>query len=99
TEPKKLLPGAKSIISIALAYPSRIQNPPKSKKGERRGIFCRASWGEDYHVVLRKKLNQLYAFIEEMYPEFYGMVMVDTGVLNIVVGIVVYVLVAVQPAH
>lgn len=82
TEPKKLLPGAKSIISIALAYPSRIQNPPKSKKGERRGIFCRASWGEDYHVVLRKKLNQLYAFIEEMYPEFYGRVMVDTGELN-----------------
>jgi len=82
TEPKKLLPGAKSIISIALAYPSRIQNPPKSKKGERRGIFCRASWGEDYHVVLRRKLNQLYAFIEEMYPEFYGRVMVDTGELN-----------------
>src|SRR5699024_3212013 len=82
TEPKKLLPVAKSIISIALAYPSRIQNPPKSKKGERRGIFCRASWGEDYHVVLRKKLNQLYAFIEEMYPEFYGRVMVDTGELN-----------------
>lgn len=82
TEPGRLMPGAKSIISIAVAYPSRIQNPPKSKKGARRGIFCRASWGEDYHVVLRKKLNQLYDYIQDLYPEFYGRVMVDTGELN-----------------
>src|SRR5699024_10029403 len=51
-EPVRLFNGVKSIISVAIAYPSRIANPPKSKKGERRGIFCRASWGEDYHHVL-----------------------------------------------
>src|SRR5690625_6150776 len=47
TEPKRLLPGAKSIISIALAYPSRIQDPPKSTKEDRRGIFARASRSEE----------------------------------------------------
>lgn len=49
TEPDRLLPEAKSIISIALAYPSRMKNGPKSTKEERRGVFCRASWGVDYH--------------------------------------------------
>ncbi len=64
TEPKRLLDGAKSIISIALAYPSRIPNPPKSTKGNRRGIFCRASWGVDYHIVLRERLEKLAAYIQ-----------------------------------
>src|SRR5690625_2033892 len=45
TEPKKLFPEAQSIIAIALAYPTRVKNPPKFKKDERRGIFARASWG------------------------------------------------------
>ena len=82
TEPGRLFTGAKSIISIAIAYPSRIINAPKSKKGERRGIFCRASWGTDYHVVLRDKLEQLHRFIEEKHPEFRSRIMVDTGELN-----------------
>src|SRR5690625_1590520 len=53
TEPRRLLKGAQSIISIALAYPTKIINPPKSTKDDRRGIFSRTSWGIDYHVVLR----------------------------------------------
>ena len=36
TEPLKLLDNAESIISIALAYPSRMQDAPQGKKGERR---------------------------------------------------------------
>src|SRR5690554_6485969 len=44
-----LLEGAASIIAIALAYPSKMGNRVESKQGERRGIFCRASWGLDYH--------------------------------------------------
>ncbi len=82
TEPERLFTGAKSIISIALAYPSRIQNPPKGKPGERRGIFARASWGTDYHVVLRERLNKLAAFIEARHPEFRCQSMVDTGELS-----------------
>lgn len=82
TNPDVLLSGAQSIISIALAYPSRMINPPKSKKGERRGIFCRASWGTDYHVVLRERLNQLDAFIKRKLPHVETNIMVDTGELS-----------------
>ncbi|HLS67672.1 MAG TPA: tRNA epoxyqueuosine(34) reductase QueG [Pseudogracilibacillus sp.] len=82
TEPKRLMNSAKSIISIALAYPSRIKNPPKSKPKERRGIFCRASWGEDYHHVLRDRLEKLAAFIAEKVPHFQYKIMVDTGELS-----------------
>lgn len=82
TEPGRLLPEAKSIISIALAYPSRINNPPKSTKDDRRGIFCRASWGVDYHHVLRDRLEKLTNFIKGKFPEATSKLMVDTGELS-----------------
>ena len=45
TEPAMHLTGAESIISIALAYPSRMRERPENNKGARRGNVCRASWG------------------------------------------------------
>ncbi|MED1862545.1 tRNA epoxyqueuosine(34) reductase QueG [Fictibacillus nanhaiensis] len=82
TEPDRLLSGASSIISIALAYPSRMKDAPRSVRGERRGIFCRASWGKDYHHILREKLSLLEAFIIEKIPEATVRSMVDTGELS-----------------
>ncbi len=82
SEPERLLPEAQTIISIALAYPSKMKNAPKSKKGERRGVFARASWGRDYHDVLREKLNLLGAYIKEHVPEAEFKSMVDTGELS-----------------
>ncbi len=81
TEPALLLDQAESIIAIAVAYPSRMENSPKGKKGERRGIFCRASWGTDYHIVLREKLALLEAFIQQHVPQAKMRSMVDTGEL------------------
>ena len=46
--PTKLLPEAKTIIAIALAYPSKMKDEPSNRRGNRRGLFCRASWGRDY---------------------------------------------------
>ncbi|QOY36659.1 tRNA epoxyqueuosine(34) reductase QueG [Anaerobacillus isosaccharinicus] len=80
--PELLLPKAKSIIAIALAYPSKMKNAPLSKKLERRGLFCRASWGEDYHTILRNKLAKLEAFILEKDPSAKLVSMVDTGELS-----------------
>jgi len=65
TEPQRLLPEAQSIISIALAYPSRMKNAPKGTKADRRGIFARASWGIDYHLVLQDRLEKLDSFIKK----------------------------------
>ncbi|MDR7074715.1 tRNA epoxyqueuosine(34) reductase QueG [Fictibacillus barbaricus] len=82
TKPELLLSGASTIISIALAYPSKMKNAPRSIKGERRGIFCRASWGRDYHHILREKLALLEAFILEKVPAAQVKSMVDTGELS-----------------
>ncbi|MBO9130814.1 tRNA epoxyqueuosine(34) reductase QueG [Bacillus sp. 165] len=81
-KPELVLPGAQSIIAIALAYPSKLKNAPQSKKGERRGIFCRASWGADYHDVLRDRLQKLEHFILEKVPAAALQSMVDTGELS-----------------
>ncbi|MCM3595596.1 tRNA epoxyqueuosine(34) reductase QueG [Metabacillus idriensis] len=82
TNPDVLLPGAKSIISIALAYPSKLKDAPRSTKEDRRGIFCRASWGQDYHHVLRDRLNKLEVYIRERVPNAEFKSMVDTGELS-----------------
>jgi len=81
TNPSLIFDKPQSIISIALAYPSKMENAPKGKVGERRGIFCKASWGEDYHHILRRKLSELEAFIMEYNPEARCKSMVDTGEL------------------
>lgn len=79
--PTKIMPEAKSIISIALAYPSKMKNPPRSARGAYRGIFSRSAWGLDYHDILREKLNKLAAFLQTRVPDVRTEVMVDTGAL------------------
>ncbi|MER2127266.1 tRNA epoxyqueuosine(34) reductase QueG [Solibacillus sp.] len=81
TEPLRLLEDAESIIAIALAYPSRMDNAPQGKKGERRGIFCRASWGVDYHTAVRERLQLIEAWLVEHVPGVKLKSMVDTGEL------------------
>lgn len=70
-----------SIIAIAVAYPSKMEDPPKSEPGARRGILARASWGQDYHHVLREALAKLENFIRERVPDAVLESMVDTGAL------------------
>ncbi|MBB6176546.1 epoxyqueuosine reductase [Anoxybacillus tengchongensis] len=81
TTPSLLLSEARSIIAIALAYPSKLKNAPRSTKTERRGVFCRASWGQDYHVILRDRLQKLEQFILARIPNARVKSMVDTGEL------------------
>lgn len=81
TEPLRLLPRAESIVSIALAYPSKMPNPPVGKKGARRGIFARASWGIDYHVAVRERLTKLEHWLREHVEDVEVKSMVDTGEL------------------
>ncbi|MGG4168838.1 tRNA epoxyqueuosine(34) reductase QueG [Rossellomorea vietnamensis] len=80
-DPSLIFGQPKSIIAIALAYPSKMKNAPQSKRGERRGIFCRASWGTDYHHVLRDRLSKLEEYIVSRVPQARFKSMVDTGEL------------------
>ena len=80
--PDKIFDEPKSIISIALAYPSKIKNPPERVRGERRGTFARASWGRDYHFVLREHLDKLIDYMQNLLGEEAKFKpMVDTGEL------------------
>lgn len=81
TEPRLLLNSAESIIAIALAYPSKMEDAPVGKKGSRRGIFARASWGVDYHVAVRERLNLIEQWLKERIPDVQTKSMVDTGEL------------------
>ncbi|TYP70629.1 tRNA epoxyqueuosine(34) reductase QueG [Paenibacillus methanolicus] len=81
TEPALLFDDPQSIIAIAVAYPSKLQDAPKSEPGARRGILSRSAWGTDYHVVLRDRLARLEAWLRERVPGFRAESMVDTGAL------------------
>ncbi|MFW5436203.1 tRNA epoxyqueuosine(34) reductase QueG [Paenibacillus apiarius] len=84
TRPELLLEDARSIIAIAVAYPSKLEGAPKSKPGSYRGLFARTAWGMDYHHVLRDRLQRLEAFIRERVTdtELRMKSMVDTGELS-----------------
>ncbi|WP_017549251.1 tRNA epoxyqueuosine(34) reductase QueG [Salinicoccus carnicancri] len=82
TEPRRSLGSAKSIISIAVGYPNRLPDAPKSRKGARRGLFARASWGMDYHTLLNNRLKKLEEYIKSLDPDIETRSMVDTGVLS-----------------
>lgn len=46
------------------------------------GHFCRASWGKDYHDVLREKLDLLEEFLKSKHEDIRTKSMVDTGELS-----------------
>lgn len=81
-DPKLSLASAKTIISIAVAYPNRLPvQPPKTQY--KRGKITPNSWGLDYHYVLNDKLNRLATGIKELCQDFdlEHKAMVDTGAL------------------
>ncbi len=82
TNPALLFDNPQSIIAIAIAYPSKLKEPPRSEPGERRGIMSRSAWGTDYHRVLRDRLAKLEAWLREREPGLRVESMVDTGALS-----------------
>jgi epoxyqueuosine reductase len=57
-DPAQLLPGVRSIICVALVYNG--PEPYSTRFAEpERGWISRYAWGEDYHGVLREKLEDL----------------------------------------
>jgi epoxyqueuosine reductase len=56
-DPQKVLPGAKSVIVLALNY---WQGAPRKKTA---GRIARYAWGDDYHDVILQKLRKLDEFL------------------------------------
>lgn len=82
TEPSLLMDGVQSIVAVALAYPKRMTIHPDNTKENRRGAFCRASWGTDYHKLVGGCLQKLGEFLIKEVPGAVFKSMVDTGELS-----------------
>lgn len=79
TDPKLLMPEAKTIIAIALAYPHTCLELDQLSPAT--AYFSSCSWGLDYHFVLREKLEQLANFIRKDRPHLKYKIAVDTSPL------------------
>ncbi len=61
-DPQKILPGARSVISLALNY---WQGEPEARSLEHAtGRIARYAWGDDYHELIEEKLAQIEQFLE-----------------------------------
>lgn len=73
TDPRKLVPGAKSVITMMLNYYPEAQQQPDAPK------IAKYAWGTDYHYVIRDKLNLLLQYIRENIGEVDGRGFVDSA--------------------
>ena len=60
-DPQRLLPGARSILSVGVAYWSIDPGMPDD---EPRGRISRYAWGIDYHKLLKRRMKALHRAIE-----------------------------------
>ena len=72
---RKVLPNARSVVSVALNYYTEYQHSETQETGK----ISRYAWGDDYHVVLADRLEKFLSEIRSMQPGLGGKVYVDTG--------------------
>lgn len=73
TDPQKLVPGAKSVITLALNYfPSVLQKEDAPK-------IAKYAYGKDYHLVIRDKLNTFLLLLQEKLGKVEGRGFVDSA--------------------
>lgn len=73
-DPAKLMPGAKSVVSVLLNYyPKEEQKDPLAPK------IAKYAYGEDYHFVIKRKLKSLLDFIREEIGEVEGRAFTDSA--------------------
>ena len=71
--PQKLVPGARSVITLLLNYYPAVQSRQTDNK------ISRYALGEDYHTVIRTKLNHFLACIKEKLGDINGRGFVDSA--------------------
>jgi epoxyqueuosine reductase len=74
-DPRLLVEGCRSVVSVGLLYkqPDRDAPQPPGTK------VARYAWGEDYHRVLKDKLQALLARGRALDPAFEGRAFTDSG--------------------
>jgi|SRR6185312_6487959 len=72
-DPRILVPGAKSVISLMLNY------YPEEKQNEEAPKISKYAYGRDYHKVIKGKLKELMAELNEQIGEIHGRAFVDSA--------------------
>lgn len=70
-----ILPGAKSVISMAMNYYTDHTHNGQNGIGK----ISRYAWGKDYHLIIWDKLELLEKHLNEIDPGFRSISYVDTG--------------------
>ena len=73
-DPGILFPGAKSLIVTGLNYYTE-----KKQGGNGVPVISRYAYGENYHDVIKAKLNKILDFIKLNHPEASGRSFVDSA--------------------
>jgi len=77
-DPQALVPWAVSVISVGMNYFTPFPRPETSQ--ESRGWISRYAWGDDYHDVIKHKLEALLERIKELHGDAVeGRAFVDAG--------------------
>src|SRR5260370_14439008 len=87
SDPQSVLDGIRSVIVCALNYntarPYSTISAADAESGEPPGWISRYAWGQDYHEVLREKLESVVAAMRGQYQApFEARVYADTGPLQ-----------------
>jgi len=75
SDPRLVLPGAESVVVLAQNY----FTPQRHSNNADRGKISRYAWGDDYHEILDKKLQELSSWMQQTFPEYSNKFYVDTG--------------------
>jgi epoxyqueuosine reductase len=75
SDPRLLFPEAKSVVVVAVNYYTKHEHDENADKGK----ISRYAWGDDYHDVLREKLNELLDWIKSENKDVAGKICVDTS--------------------
>lgn len=73
-DPRKLVPGAKSVVSLMYNYYTEEVNPDASAPK-----ISKYAYGRDYHKVIKKKLKLLLATLREKIGDIHGRAFVDSA--------------------
>ena len=72
-DPRKLVPNAKSVITLLLNY------YPEEKQENNAPKIAKYAWGMDYHEVIKEKLKVLFAYINQHIGQIDGRGFVDSA--------------------
>jgi epoxyqueuosine reductase len=87
-DPQTILPGVQSVIACALVYNTALPRTDPAltslpRDEEPRGWLSRYAWGDDYHQVMRAKLEALLADLRGQHAtSFEARIYADTGPMN-----------------